>query len=670
MTTPSTDTRMAFWTIRRSLAAVGMLALSAVVAGQFWISASYRSLAFDAFTEQQTRMVRLLAEDRIRVRYDEKARELTADWARGDALTKAMAGSDVARMGIEAEALFAQAAVTLGEIILVGAHVFAPDLTPQASAARGLQNSMLDDTALRDRLAARDRGQARQATTLLWSGPDGRPLHSVLLPIGGFRVQGYLEVITDPLPTLTGLAQAFGGDITVEDMQGSLRLTDRAVVLDTNATADAAAPASPPAENAAPDTLQAPSGSMLVPVTLQDSAGKDWAKVTLASDISAFTGELDRTRNTALVGLVVLVLGLGLVTLILLRQTVFRVLKDFAGAMIAIAEDREASIPRTGADEMASMAKALEVLRERSAELKIAQHSQREEAEAHQREIRERLRNLSETLARELDETVGPVLRQTQELTGVSNALTNAAVAMQERSDAVGRSALEATDKTVSISAAAHRMADAIQLVRDRAGRSRDIAETASGEVTGAQTMVELLADAAREIDAVVTLITDIAGQTNLLALNATIEAARAGEAGKGFAVVAHEVKSLAGRTSQATGDISTKVEEVQSRTRSAVNAIGTIAETIQRMTSMAAEIAQTVDAQEDATRQMIADTEAASGNTRTVSGDIGEVGERSQAVGELAGSVSKAALAVNEGLDRLRQGLDRIARDAQADAG
>jgi len=455
-------------------------------------------------------------------------------------------------------------------------------------------------------------------------------------------------------------------------MQGSLRLTDLAVATDANAnaTADGAAPASAPAEDAAPDTLQAPSGSMLVPVILQDSAGKDWAKVTLASDISAFTGELDRTRNTALIGLIVLVLGLGLVTLILLRQTVFRTLKDFAGAMIAIAEDRKASIPRTGTDEMASMARALEVLRERSAELKIAQNSQREEAEAHQQEIRERLRSLSETLARELDETVGPVLRQTQELTGVSNALTNAAIAMQERSEAVGRSALDATDKTVSVSAAAHRMAEAIQLVRDRADRSRDIAETASGEVTGAQTMVELLADAAREIDAVVTLITDIAGQTNLLALNATIEAARAGEAGKGFAVVAHEVKSLAGRTSQATGDISTKVEEVQHRTRSAVNAIGTIAETIQRMTSMAAEIAQTVDAQEDATRQMIADTEAASGNTRTVSGDIGEVGERSQAVGELAGSVSKAALAVNEGLDRLRQGLDRIARDAQADAG
>ncbi len=149
---------------------------------------------------------------------------------------------------------------------------------------------------------------------------------------------------------------------------------------------------------------------------------------------------------------------------------------------------------------------------------------------------------------------------QTQEIAGVSAAINEMAVSIDQVSNNATESAAVA-QRSVAI---AYNGAEVVQ-------RSIEGMNVIRDQIQETSKRIKRLGESSQEIGDIVSLINDIADQTNVLALNAAIQASMAGEAGRGFAVVADEVQRLAERSANATKQIEMLVKTIQADTSEAV---------------------------------------------------------------------------------------------------
>jgi methyl-accepting chemotaxis protein len=296
-------------------------------------------------------------------------------------------------------------------------------------------------------------------------------------------------------------------------------------------------------------------------------------------------------------------------------------------------------------DEIASMAGALDVLRENSLE---RERLEREMARENERK-QARQAKVDQLIAAFRDEA-GDGLRKMATNAGqmdeVARELAETARLSQEQSSEARQAASEVSGNVQSVSEAVELLSRSVGEVAGQVsstdhmvGRAGEMAEDANGKIT------ELAANA-EQIGDVLTIIRDIAEQTNLLALNATIEAARAGEAGKGFAVVAAEVKDLANQTAKATEEISARVGAIQAGTGESVEAIRAITGSMSELAKNTAAISSAAEEQ--------------GATTSNISGNLAAVAEHSQIlagnVAHIDGAIDQTASSASMVLDNARQ--------------
>jgi methyl-accepting chemotaxis protein len=318
-------------------------------------------------------------------------------------------------------------------------------------------------------------------------------------------------------------------------------------------------------------------------------------------------------------------------------------------------------------DEIGTVARALQVFKEKSAEaerLRAEVDIQKSHAEASRREA---LVGMVTTVETETDTAVAGIDSRMTAMTEAAAVMSRSAGLVGASSQTVAAASAQALANAQTVASATEQLSSSIHEISLQVSNATKATTVAVGRSDQARTTIATLAEAVARVGQVTTLISEIASQTNLLALNATIEAARAGDAGRGFAVVASEVKNLATQTARSTEEINRQINEIQSITQETVRGMDEVIGTVRTIDEIANSIAAAIEEQHAATSQIARNVTETANGAREVSTRIAEVSGEATRLGDEAGRVHSFAADVTGAVSSLRRVIVHAVRSSAA---
>lgn len=579
-----------------------------VAAGVGWYMTSrYSQLVYDFNARNAQKVLDYAVSDLAWQEYAHEVVNLGRAIVQNEALGKKLEEKDAGLKSLLSDE-FGRGIISNGHVKVRGFSAYDPMMTPVAEAWRGSAAKLPD--VISNEIKKREGIDRLKIITRVWHDGD-EPQLSVLVPIGGRSLVGYLGIHTDPIHALQSLDQRLGMTVEILSnsgrpllMPGKFRIPADATVYQTD-------------------------------LVVHGPEGEPLAMLRAKQDVTELSGALDNAALSSFAIFIVIYGGISAAAL------------TFVGFFLRKVNRRQAL-----ADS--------ELEQQRRARAEAAEGRQRADKEAAAAR-RTELLHLADTFEANVKSVVQFVSSASVETTSNAEALATAAQRATQLASAAAGASNQAFESVNTVADRSEELSASAAEITHQVTRSSNIASKAVAEANETNEVMRGLAASADKIGEVVSLINAIAGQTNLLALNATIEAARAGEAGKGFAIVASEVKALATQTAKATDEISAQINAIQSSTRSAVEAIERVSHTITEISGIAGHVALAVEQQGVATHDITQNVNQAAVGARGAATNITGVREAAAETGHVADDVLKASRELARRADTLHHEVDRF---------